>query len=304
MKLLRWGQSAYETDASLDLEARLLGEHGVQVHRYTGPRPPMQDVQLLAVTSKVRVDQALLAQAPQLQLVVTTTSGYDHIDVPACKRAGVVVSRSPMARRDAVVDTALAMGLSLLRQVPALQARAEQGRWARSELPQLPMRLVRGLRVGIVGQGVIGARAAEFWRVLGAEVLTSDVQAGHETSVDQLIESCGLLSLHCSLTPSSQGLISAARLDAMAPGTVLVNTARGGCVDVQALMDRPHVLAGLDVFPQEPFPELQALARRPGTLLLPHAAGYHVHLGEAVARELAQAVAAHVQGQPVPHVIT
>lgn len=304
MKLLRWGQSAYETDASLDMEARLLGEHGVRVHRHTGPQPPMQDVHCLAVTSKVRVDEALLRAAPELQLVVTTTSGYDHIDVPACERAGVVVSRSPLARRDAVVDTALAMGLSLLRQVPVLQGRAEQGVWARSELPQLPMRLIRGLRVGIVGHGVIGARAADLWRALGAEVLTSDACSGHETSVDELIERCALLSLHCSLTPSSSGLISAARLDAMAPGTILLNTARGGCVDLQALMNRPHVLAGLDVFSQEPWPELQALAQRPGTLLLPHAAGYHVGLGEAVARELAHAVAAHVQGQPVPHAIT
>ena len=304
MKLLRWGQSAYETDASLDLEQRLLEELGVQVHRHPGPRPPMGDVALLAVTSKVRVDRAFLETAPQLQLVVTTTSGHDHIDLVACQQAGVAVARSPMARRDAVVDTALAMGLSLLRQVPLLQGRAEQGVWARAELPQLPMRLLRGLQVGVVGQGVIGLRAAELWRALGAEVLTSDAEQGHALSVDELIERCGLLSLHCSLTPSSHKLINGARLDAMAPGTVLLNTARGGCVDVDALMLRPHVLAGLDVFPQEPWPGLQALAKRPGTLVLPHAAGYHVGLGESVARELADAVSAHIQGRSLPHGLT
>lgn len=304
MKLLRWGQSAYETDASLDLEAHLLAELGVQVQRHPGPRPPMRGVELLAVTSKVQVDTAFLETAPKLQLVVTTTSGHEHIDLQACRQAGVAVSRSPMARRDAVVDTALAMGLSLLRQVPALQARAEQGIWARAELPQLPMRLLRGLHVGIVGHGVIGQRAAELWRALGAEVLTSDADAGHPTSVDELIARCSLLSLHCSLTPSSNKLINAERLDAMAPGTVLLNTARGGSVDVDALMTRTHVLAGLDVFPAEPWPGLQALAKRPGTLLLPHAAGYHLGLGEAVARELADAVSAHLQGRAVPHALT
>lgn len=304
MKLLRWGQSAYETDASLDLEERLLAELGVQVQRHPGPRPPMAGVELLAVTSKVRVDAPFLQSAPQLQLVVTTTSGHDHINLGACRQAGVSVARSPMARRDAVVDSALAMGLSLLRQVPALQARAEQGAWARAELPKLPMRVLRGLRVGVVGQGVIGTRAASLWRALGAEVLTSDPAAGHPMSIDALISQCSLLSLHCSLTPSSHTLINAERLDAMAPGTVLLNTARGGCVDVDALLERPHVLAGLDVFPKEPWPGLQALARRPGTLLLPHAAGYHVGLGESVARELAAAVSAHLQGLPVPHALT
>lgn len=301
MKLLRWGQSAYESDASLELEARLLDGLGVDSVRHVGPKPPMQGVKLLAVTSKVRVDTALLETAPDLELVVTTTSGFDHIDVAACQARGVKVARSPMARRDAVVDTALGMGLSLLRDMPSLQEQALAGSWARGSLPERPMRLVRGLVVGVVGHGVIGSRAAQVWRALGAQVWTSDPRMPESPGIDEIIDNCELITLHCSLSDTSEGLLDRDRLSRMRPDTVLLNTARGACVDVEALMELPQLRVGLDVFPQEPWPALAALAKRPNTLLLPHAAGYHPELGKAVAKELAGAVEAFLDGQPLPH---
>ena len=306
MILLRWGRSAYETPESIATEERLLAALGVELRpNHLGPEAPVEEVEILALTSKVRVTAELLERAPKLKLVVTTTSGHEHIDAAACAARGVRVARCPLARRDAVVDTSLALGLSLLRAMPTLQERAEEGIWARGELPSLSMRLARGLPVGVVGHGVIGARAAQVWRALGAQVWVSDPKMKRSPSILELAENCPLITLHCDLNPSSARLVDARVLEAMQPGAILLNTARGGLVDTDALMEVDHLGGvGLDVFPEEPFPRIQELARRPRTLLLPHAAGYHEELGLSVARELAATVGAFLAGKALPHQVS
>ena len=299
MRLLRWGQSAYETRDQLDEERRRLSALGFDVHTYVGDDPPVEGVSVLALTSKVRVDEAVLARSDALRLVVTTTSGHEHIDVAACARRAVVVARCPLARRDAVVDTALAMALSLLRDVPSLHSRARDGVWARAELPERPIRRVRGLPVGLVGHGVIGSRAAQVWRALGADVRVCDPRLKGGATLEEVV-ACTVVSLHCDLNPTTRSLLSRDVLGAMSPDTVLINTARGGLVDVHALLDLP-LRVGLDVFPEEPWPELAALASRPNVLLTPHAAGYYEGLGMALAEELSRTVEAFVRGGSIPH---
>lgn len=293
MKLVRWGRSAYETDAQLADERRRLGALGVTVEQTTA-LPDLSGADVLAVTSKVRVTRAM---RDQVALVVTTTSGHEHI----AGQGTSLVARCPLARRDAVVDTALGLALSLLRRVPHLQQRAVQGTWARGELPGLGMRTVRDVVVGVVGHGVIGQRAAQVWRALGAQVWVSDPAMPRSPGFEEVVQACDVIALHCDLNPSSRGLVDAAALAAMKPGTVLTNTARGGLVDADALLDAPHVLAGLDVFPDEPYPRLAQLAARPSTLLLPHAAGFHEGLGRLVAVELEQTVAQFLRDGTVPH---
>jgi phosphoglycerate dehydrogenase-like enzyme len=302
VRVLRWGRSAYETDEALALEREGLEALGCTLSHYVGPRPPVEEAQILVVTSKVKVDEAVLSRAPGLRLVLTTTSGHEHLDKPAAAARGVTLARCPLARRDAVVDTSLAMGLSLLRGVPGLHRRSEQGVWARGELPGRRMRLVRGLAVGVVGHGVIGRAAAASWRALGAEVAICDpAQAGTVPWSDLLVSS-ELVLLHCELTADSERMVDAAALAMMSPGAILVNTARGGLVDLEALVAADHLGGiGLDVFPEEPPTDLAGLARRENTILLPHAAGYHEGLGEAVAREVVDAVRGWMDGGAVPH---
>lgn len=305
IRVLRWGRSAYETDAALALEARLLAAQGMELRRFEGPSPTLAGEQALVVTSGVRVSAAVLDAAPGLGLVLTTTSGYDHIDLDAAKQRGVQVARCPLARRDAVVQSALGMGLSLLRGLGELHALAQAGSWARAELPMLGMRLCSGLRVGVLGCGVIGQESARIWGLLGAEVWRSDPALPDGLEAQALIEGCDVLTLHCALNAQTRGVIGSEALRAMRPGAILLNTARGACVDVEALLS-PHRLGGvgLDVFPEEPWPGLARLAAQPRTLLTPHAAGYHEGLGEAVAREVADTLLAFAQGEPLPHPVS
>ncbi len=301
-RVLRWGRSAYETSLDLDGEEQALSGLGCTVARHEGPGPDVAEVEVLVVCSKVPVGESLFARAPRLGLVVTTTSGYDHIDLAAAEARGLVVSRCPLARRDAVVDTSLAMGLALLRDLPDLQRAAEAGVWARGSLPGRAMGLVRGLDVGVIGYGVIGRRATEAWRSLGAKVRWHDPAVSGSLPLADLFELSRLVTLHCSLTPTSERILDAAAFGAMAPGSIVINTARGRCVDLDALVATDHLGGvGLDVFPVEPVPDLAALAARPRTLLSPHASGYHPGLGAAIALEVEGAVEAWLEGGAVPH---
>lgn len=308
--VLRWGRSAYETDADLALErAAAEALDFAWRSRPDTTRPPdLAEADALVVTSGVRVDAAALAMF-RGHLVLTTTSGFDHVDLDAARAAGVTVARCPLARRDAVVETALSGLLSLLREVPRLADLSRAGRWARAELPALAPRLLSETTVVVVGSaGVIGSVACARLQGLGARVLGVDPRgAPAGVPVLPLAEALPLadaITLHCELTPETRGLLSASNLDRLRPGAVVVNTARGALLDVPAAVERVRDgrLRGalIDVFATEPWPDLAVHAAVPGVLLLPHAAGYTADLGTRVAREVGATLEAWSRGDPLP----
>lgn len=304
MRLSRWGRSAVETDLDRQQDADALG-------RLVDVVGDDRDAEILVVGSGTRVDGDLLGRAPSARLVVTGTSGFDHLDLAELGRRGIVAARCPLARRDAVVETALGALLWGARRFDPLQRAAAEGRWARQDLPGLAPPLLRGSRVGVVGLGVIGRQMASVLHALGAVVVGADplgLPAGVvEASLPEMFESCVAVTLHCELTAANHGMVDAALLGRAARGLILVNTARGKLVDVPAAaaaLDSGRLGAlCLDVFPREPWPDLAALAARPACLVLPHAAGYHTGLAAAVRRELAATVGAYVAGQPLPHAL-
>jgi glyoxylate reductase len=301
IQALRWGQSAYETAEDITREQVAFLELGIVLKTSTVPIPDLTSTVILIVNSGVCVDEACIERAPCLRLVLTTTSGSDHIDLQAARARGIAVGRCPLARRDAVVDTAMAMGLSLIRQLPSFNDRARAGVWARGELPLRAPLCVSGLSVGIVGAGLIGQLAILKWRALGALVQFHDPAVEGGVALNTLLSESTLVSLHCSLTPESCGLMNAERLALMATGSVLINTARGACVDLNDLSKATHLGGiGLDVFEIEPPDDLAVLAARDNVLLSPHAAGYHPRMAEIVCMELVSSLQAWQGGQPLP----
>jgi phosphoglycerate dehydrogenase-like enzyme len=305
--VLRWGRSAYERDADRALETSLLGQLGVRVLRHPSADVPtglLEESDALVVTSGVRVSRGVLERLGG-PYVLTTTSGYDHIELKAARSLGKQVARLAGARRDAVVDTALGTAIELLRRHPAQYARAREGVWARGELPDLAPIGLAGATVAIVGFGVIGRRMAEVLEVCGAAVLGVD-PAGvpaetPECSLEDALERADLVTLHCHLTDANRGMLGPRELDRMKETAVLVNTARGPLLDVEAAVQRVAAgrLRGLavDVFPEEPYGRLGALAQVEGVLLTPHAAGYTRDLGERVAHGVSRAIAAWKEGR-------
>jgi len=313
MAVLRWGRSAYETDDDLALERAGAEALGLELTNAPDAAsvPDLRGVDALVVTSKCRVDARVL-EAFTGSLVLTTTSGWDHIDVAAAHRRGVAVGRCPLARRDAVVEHALTSLISLCRQLPVLHGRARGGVWARGELPALAPRGLWQAPVLVVGLGVIGRAMAGQLGALGVEVWGVDprgVPAGvRSVALDEALPEVGGVTIHCALSPTSRGLFPADRLARLAPDAVLVNTARGDVVDPEAAVAAVEEgrLRGFasDVFPEEPYPQLAAAAAVPGVQLTPHASGYTTGLGQRVADGVVEGLRAWAEGRPQPYAVT
>jgi phosphoglycerate dehydrogenase-like enzyme len=301
MRLSRWGRSAYDTDAHWAAEADALAALVTVV-------PPHRDAEVIVVNSKTRVDAALLARAPSARVVVTSTSGYEHLDLDVIRAHGARACRLPEARRDAVVEASLELILTGLRQTDRLMTESRAGRWARGALPHLPIRTLRGARVGLVGLGVIGRAMVPVLRAFGADVVGTD-PAGLPADVPDLplaaqVATCDVVSLHAALRPQDRGLVSAELLARARPGLVLVNTARGELVDVDAAVRAVRAgrlgALGVDVFPEEPWPRLRD-AGEPGVVFTPHSAGWHAGLPDRVTSGLRRVLEANRAGGPLPY---
>lgn len=310
MHVLRWGRSAYETDADFALERATAESVGASWRWCAADqRPELGGIDVLVVNSGVKVDADLLDQWTGAgRALITTTSGFDHIDIAAARDRGIVVARCPLARRDAVVETSLAGLYGMFREVPRLQSAARRGHWARGDLPHLGPVLLAERTVAVVGCGVIGRRMCAVLRALGARVLAVDPGGVPEglpaTSLEDALGQADAVTLHCHLRPDTVDLLSADRLDRLRRDAVVINTARGPILDVGAAVARVAAgrLRGLlvDVFPEEPYGALSAGVAVDGVWFLPHAAGFTKNLGERVATEVGQALTALSAGRPLP----
>lgn len=294
--VLLWGRAEYERQ--VDWGARL---QGVQVTSAQGEDAPLEHADVVVVPSRQAVRREHVPRLRRAKLVLTTTSGFDHVDVAALAGAGIPCARLPLARRDAVVQTTLGMILSLNRRLGALQEPAARGHWDRADLPTWAPGLLG--TVGVVGHGVIGSVVARQFEGLGARVLRCDPLLPDSVSVDALVAQSDVVTLHCELTAASRDLFDADRIAAMRPGSILVNTARGGLVDARAALaalDAGHLAGlGLDVFPTEPPAELARFVG-PRCIVTPHAAGWHPGLDALIAEGIVAAVQAVRRGEPAP----
>ena len=227
---------------------------------------PQEDVVAVLTMPGDPVGPELVAQLPALRVVGTATVGFDHVDVPL----HVAVVNVPDYCTEEVADHTLALLYALLRGIVPLSSGAWDPRAAG------PLRVLRGLRVGIVGLGRIGSAVATRLHALGAVVLAHDIRPlPDRIPLDELLRDADVVTLHVPLDASTRGLIGARELALMRPGALLVNTARGAVVDVDAVLDalRSGRLGGaaLDVLPVEP-PPVRPVA--PNLIVTPHAAYY------------------------------
>jgi D-3-phosphoglycerate dehydrogenase len=239
---------------------------------------PQDDVVALLTMPGTPVGEELLAQLPALRVVGTATVGFDHIDVDAADRRGVAVVSVPDYCTEEVADHTLALLYALLRGIVELDRSVGRGTWNAKAAGAL--RTLAGMRVGIVGLGRIGNAVASRLIALNAEVWATDVLPVARPDVrfvelDELLAECDAVTLHVPLKKETRGLIGRNEIASMRAGALLVNTSRGGVVDVgsvlQALRSGKLGGAALDVLPQEP-PPMAPIA--PNLVVTPHAAYY------------------------------
>ena len=271
----------------------------------------LRDADGLIVRSETRVDRDLLAHAPNMRVVGRAGVGVDAIDVDAATEAGIVVVNTPAANTIAATEQTFALLLALMRHVPQANASVRAGRWERG--PFIGNELY-DKRLGIIGLGRIGGAVAVRAHAFGMEVLGHDPylpQARAEAlhvellSFERLLERADIVTLHVPLTQQTRAMIDMRALSQMKRGGVLLNCARGGVVDEEALiaaLDGGQLrAAAIDVVAQEP-PEPGSagakLHRHPMVIATPHLGGSTHEALERIAVELAQDVADALRGKP------
>jgi len=236
---------------------------------------------LLVIFAQVNED--LLARASKLRVVANCGAGYDHIDVAACTRRGIVVTNTPDVVSDATADMAFALLLSVARRVVEGQCYICQGQWRKWEWGLLWGTEVHHKTLGLYGFGRIGQAMARRARGFSMRVLyharrrapeALERELGAEfVERETLLRESDFLSLHVPLSPGTRHLIGAPELAQMKPTAFLINTARGPVVDekalAKALEEGTLAGAGLDVFEQEPSAQPELL-RLTNVVLTPH----------------------------------
>jgi D-3-phosphoglycerate dehydrogenase len=228
------------------------------------------------------VDAGILDAAPKLKIVARHGVGTDRIDLEEATRRKVLVTWTPGANSRAVAEYVFALVLGLFRHTPAACASMQAGQWD----PRAFMgRTLYHKTLGVVGFGSIGRLVARMAQGFGMRVIAHDpfVDSAEGTGVelcdlDRLLAEADVVTLHCALTDDTRHLIGTDALAKMKPGAVLVNTARAGVVDTQALCravgEKKIAGAALDVFDQEPPPPDDPLCNAPNVLATPHIAAY------------------------------
>ncbi len=265
---------------------------------------------------------ATMLEAGSLSLVVRAGAGYNTIDVAAASRRGIYVSNCPGKNAIAVAELAFALILSLDRRVPDNVAELRAGTWNKKEYSKA--RGLYGRTIGLLGYGNIGQEVARRAHAFGMPVVvwsrrfaTGKDRIGNEPIPMQLAQSpvevaarADILSVHLALTSETRGLVNAAVLDALKPGSYFVNTARGEVVDHTALekaVRERGIRVGMDVFANEPSGATGAFADP--LVALPNVYGTH-HIGastdqaqEAIAAETVRIISSYNLTGKVPNVV-
>lgn len=244
----------------------------------------VRDAHVLLVGGTYSVPEELIRSAPRLRLISRLGSGVDNIDVGVATELGIPVCNTVGSNADAVADHTFAMLLALERRLIAVDAQTRGGGWAGAQ--QLNLRQIAGRTMGVIGTGKVGfqvvRRAAAGF---GMRVLAHDARPNPElielyklryVPLDQLLVASSIVTIHVPFTPATKGMIGNRELQLMPPGSILLNTARGGIVDESALkaaLDSGHLAgAGIDVFEHEPATD-NPLFTSDRVVVSPHTAG-------------------------------
>lgn len=267
----------------------------------------------IAITNKVPIDAAALQVLPQLKFIAVAATGYNVIDLEACKVAGVAVSNIRGYAQHTVPEHTFSMILSLRRNLFEYREQVAAGVWQESDqfcFFNRPIRDLHGSTLGILGTGNIAAEVGRIGEAFGMTVNYHSLSGRTDTELqlvdlDTLVTTSDILSVHCPLTEDSDGLINHEVFAKMKNTAILINTSRGQIVvtdDLALALERGQIVAaGIDVVEQEPPPlgsSMMRLTALPNMLLTPHIGWASVEAMQVLADQLIENLNQFVSGQP------
>jgi D-3-phosphoglycerate dehydrogenase len=265
------------------------------------PFPHLQQTELagvhaLIIRSRTHINEDILKRAKQLQVIVTATSGFDHIDLKACEKWGITVMFTPTANIESAAQMTWALLLACTNKVINAHRALKSGEWNRE--PYIGMEL-SGKTIGIVGLGRIGKRVAEIADAFKMKIVAYDpyieekdfhALGAERLSYDELLKVSDLISFHVPKTQETYQMLKRNHFEYIHRGVIILNTSRGTVInelDLCEALDKGWVsCAGLDVFDKEPLDRNSKLLQQPNLVLTPHL-GANTHDAFAKASEQA-----------------
>jgi glycerate dehydrogenase len=276
---------------------------------------PEQVVQRISDTeivfaNKVRLTRGILEKAPAVRFVGLTATGVDNVDLDAAVQNGIAVCNIRGYCTQSIVEHVFAVLLVLSHNILRYDRSVREGDWQKAEnfcMLKFPIRELSAMTLGIVGHGELGSRVAEMARQFNMKVLIARRQ-GQEPGdgrldLSDILQQCDVLSLHCPLTDENRGFIGESEFELMKPTAILINTARGGLVDANALVDAlangQIAAAAIDVLSHEPPVDGDPLIDYSGDNLIitPHIAWGTVEARQNAINELAENLIAFSEGK-------
>lgn len=298
----------------LDLQPLQQAFGELVLHAQTTPEQVAERLQgaEVAISNKVPLDAATFAACPTLKLVLVTATGTNNIDLAAARAHGVTVSNCQGYGTPSVAQHTLMLLLALATRLPDYQRDIAAGRWQQASqfcLLDHPIIELEGKTLGLLGHGELGSAVARLAEAFGMRVLLGQLPGrpprADRLALHELLPQVDALTLHCPLTEQTRNLIGAAELALMKPQALLINTARGGLVDEQALAEalrRGHLGgAATDVLTQEPPKAGNPLlaADIPRLIVTPHNAWGSREARQRIVTQTVENAAAFFSGAPL-----
>ncbi|QFY78024.1 D-2-hydroxyacid dehydrogenase [Alcaligenes faecalis] len=292
-------------------------KHELQVYGRTAPDQVAERIADadIVISNKVALRREHLQAAPNLKMIALAATGSDNIDLDAARERQIVVSNIRDYAVRSVPEHVFALIFALRRNICAYRQSVKEGRWQEAQqfcYFDYPIRDLAGSTLGLIGSGSLGQAVATMGRALGMKVIfaqrrgqTIVSNADDRLPFDQVLEQADILSLHCPLTAETQNMLGMAEFERMAARRpLLINTARGGLIDNQAL---EHALrqgwlggAGIDVCTPEPPPAdhiLMRLLDLPNYILTPHIGWASQEAMQTLANQLIDNIVAFHRGE-------
>jgi len=238
----------------------------------------------VVLSNRTAITRALLEACPSIKFISTLGTGYDMIDLEACREHGVVVCNVPAYSSDSVAQLAFLLILNLTTDLNAFCRAVKEGKWtgmAGFIYPNITYRELAGMKLGLIGCGGIGRRVAEMAAAFKMEVYatTRSRKSGREGAItyltlDELLPICDVVSIHCPLNDETRGMVDEGFISKMKDGAILINTARGAILNEKAVAEALNsgklAGAGLDVLAVEPPRPDNPLLHAKNCIITPH----------------------------------
>ncbi|MCM4170907.1 D-2-hydroxyacid dehydrogenase [Arenibacter sp. TNZ] len=241
----------------------------------------------IVFTNKTPLPKKVLEKASSLKYIGVLATGFNVVDVVAAKELGIVVTNVPSYGTTAVAQLTMALLLEMCHHVGEHNRAVKQGDWSKSKdfcFWNYPLMELDGKTMGIIGFGRIGQATAKLAQAFGMNILTSgsrkrpelETSSCKQVDMDELLANSDVISLHCPLTPETDGIINATNISKMKEGTMLINTSRGQLIvekDLKEALDNGKISrAAIDVVSKEPIDKNNELLKADNCIITPHIA--------------------------------